>query len=302
MLVSFTSVTSAAESSDKCVRTNEGHDGWFDQTHNYLTEVFCKPAAWFDSFYENDRVDEEIRPGTRVRWRNDLVYSEGGKWGSTTKISAKFRLPKATDRIRLVFESKEEQTLGDLSPESEVEDEARTDLGILYEMFESPRAKFSIRVRLKPKLTLRYRYTLPTSKTFITQFTQEIFRDETVNGFTSRVDFEKRLTEKFILRWSNAGTIAEDFDGTEWSTALTLFQRLTAKSALSYEGSIDGVSEPVAIESNYRLGLRYRRNFYRKWLFYELVPEVTWPLDFVDNTREDEWAFVFRLEVRFDSF
>jgi hypothetical protein len=163
----------------------------------------------------------------------------------------------------------------------------------------SARASLSFRIKLSPSYTLRYRYNLPITDTFITRFTEELFHRDSASGHSTRLDFEKRLSVNFVLRQSNKGTRAENIDGTDWETGLVLFQRLSDVSALSYESSAVGVTEPDDYVTNSRLGVRYRRNFFRKWLFYELVPAVNWPRPLVADVRKPVWEFMFRLEVNF---
>ena len=49
-----------------------------DDVHIYLNESFCNPAVWFDSFFSDERIDEEVRPGSNLRWQNDYIEDEFG--------------------------------------------------------------------------------------------------------------------------------------------------------------------------------------------------------------------------------
>ena len=92
---------------------------------------------------------------------------------------------------------------------------------------------------------------------------------------------------------------SEIYQGRKWASSLVLYQHLSDKSAFSYESSTSSVSEPEKYTTNTRLGVRYRQNFYRKWLFYELVPAVNWPRPLVTDVRNEAWEFMFRLEINF---
>jgi hypothetical protein len=74
---------------------------------------------------------------------------------------------------------------------------------------------------------------------------------------------------------------------------------LSPKDAISYDVSALVVNRPSRVAQNYRVGTRYRRNFHRPWLFLELEPEITWPLD-ENNTRRSIKAFTFLIEVQFE--
>ncbi len=252
---------------------------------------------WFDSFFSDERIDENVRAGTRVRWQNDYVLTEGGIWQYTSNVRASFKLPKTKKNINLIFESEEEDRLDDVVPNTK--EEVKADLGLLYELTKSKRAKLSVRVKLSPSITFRYRYQLPITETFTTRFTQEWYRRDNIDGTTSRIDFEKKLNDHFFVRQSNTVMHSEAYQGEEWSGSLVLYQHLSDKSALSYESSVQGITDPDTYTKNTRLGVRYRTNFYRKWLFYEVVPAMNWNKELITDEREKAWEVLFRLEVNF---
>ncbi len=280
------------------------HKTWLDKAHAYLNTKFCEPAIWFDSFFATDRTDEENRAGTTIRWRNDFRLIESQGFEFKTRFNASVQLPKTTRKLKIVFESDERDDLEDIAPSTGEEVQDR--LGLRYEFVKSANSNLNVRVNLRPSVTLRYRFTYPFSDRSLTRITQEIFRRKSVNGARTRLDFEKSFDLTNLLRWTNEATVKEDIDGAELITGLVFFQQVNDISALSYEASIRGITEPNTYASNYRLGLRYRLNFYRDWLFADLVPEVNFPKirDEVSNTlleRKTELAFMFRLEMFFDN-
>ena len=285
------------EEATVCEKLRGESDSWYDEVHTYLSIQFCEPSVWFDSFFSDERVDEEVRAGTRVRWQNDYVLTEGGVWAYTSDVHASFKLPKVKESINLIIEGEEDETLQDVVPSKE--EETKGKLGLLYEVTKSKRASFSVRLKLSPSINLRYRYQYPVSETFTTRFTQELFRRDNADGARSRIDFEKKLHDNFFLRQSNSVTHSESFDGKEWASSLVLYQHLTDKSALSYESGISGVTKPDRFTKNARLGVRFRQNFYRKWLFYEIAPAVNWSKPLITDERTPIWEILFRLEINF---
>ena len=274
----------------------EGEE-WFDDVHRYLSVQFCQPSVWFDSFFSDPRVFEEPRAGTSVRWQNDYTLTKGGAWKYASNVSASFKLPKAKKSLHIVFEGDEEEHLRDVLPADR--EQAKGDLGLLYAITKSDRVNFSVRLKLSPSITFRYRYQWPVTDTFTTRFTQEWFRRDNADGRTSRLDFEKKLYDNFFLRQSNSVTHSESFLGEEWDHSLVLYQRLTDKSAISYESSITRVTSPETFTTNTRQGIRYRQNIHRKWLFYEIAPAYNWPRAQVTDERQRTWEILFMLEVNF---
>lgn len=282
-----------------CSRKTPIEDTYIDTTHSYLTSWFCEPANWFDNFFADERLYEEGHAGTKLRWRNDLVFTEYASPEYITTVSASLLLPKISKHLKLVFDSEEQGDLADVIPGDT--DNTRGSLSFLYDFLDSQKANLSLRLRFTPSITLRYRYTHPINETLLTRFTQNIFREDGTFGTNSRLDIDKTIDNKNAVRWSNQLEIIEDTDGLEWLSALVVFHRINDSSALSYEASITGETRPFDLVTDYRLGIRYRRNFHRSWLFYELVPDITWPREFIADDRRPVFAFITRLEVYFES-
>ena len=291
---------------EHCDRTKdqrEYDDTWYDVTHDYVNMTFCEPAAWFDDFFGSDRVMEEV-PGTYVRWQNDFIYNEEEGFSFKTNLRFSVELPKITTRLKLTFDSDEDQALQDVAPGGQAEATTNT-LGLRFDVKDTDRHNFNISANLKPRIRLRYRYALPLTDTFLFRFTQEVQREKSVNGALTRIDFEKAFLPSHLLRATTEGRVAEDFEGVDWLQTLVLYQRLSRKASISYEGSVIGITEPESMITNYRLGIRYRRNIHRDWLFFEITPDMTWPITLSEDrtevvTERRSVASIFvRLEVHF---
>ena len=289
-----------------CDRTQDSHEylpSWYDSSHAVMNTVFCEPALWFDSFFGSDRVLEETG-GTYVRWRNDIVQTEGQGTKFTTNLNFSVELPRISQRLQLTFEGDEDQELQDVLPGGETEDSTNS-LGFRLDVKDTARSKFNISVSAKPRIRARYRYTFPLSNESLIRFTQEIQNEKGVNGARTRLDFEKAFLPVKLFRATTEGFIAEDFSGVDWSQAFSLFQRLSKKSSVSYEAGIVGITEPDSLVTNYRLGIRYRQNIHRDWLFFEITPDISWPLELsedretVVNDRHSLMSIIVRLEVHF---
>jgi hypothetical protein len=101
----------AVEEKVTCAELTSESDAWYDVTHTFLSTQFCEPAAWFDDFFSSPRLEDEVRPGSRVRWRNDFVQKEYKGVIHVTTLTAKFRLPKAKKSLHLVFEGERKKQL-----------------------------------------------------------------------------------------------------------------------------------------------------------------------------------------------
>jgi len=289
-----------------CDRTHDSHDhdpSWYDSTHAVMNTVFCEPALWFDSFYGSDRVIQEVG-GTYVRWRNDFIQNEEQGFRFRTNLNFSIELPKISQRLKLTFEGDEDPELQDVLPGDQTPQDSNT-LGFRFDVKDTDRSKFNINISAKPRIRARYRYTYPVSDQFLIRFTQEIQNEEGVNGARTRFDFEKAMPPAKLFRATTEGFVSEEFNGVDWSQAFSLFQRLSQKSSVSYETSAVGITKPETLVTNYRVGIRYRLNIHRDWLFFEVTPDVTWPITLSEDRetivtdRRSVMSIIVRLEIHF---
>ena len=278
---------------------------WYDHTQLYMNSAFCEPALWFDNFFATDRVFEEVSAGTYVRWRNEFTQDEEEGFSFDMGLNASVELPYFSDRLRLTFESEdvEDEQLQDVAPGTTASN--TNTLSLRLDVAESDRSKISVSVTPTPRIRVRYRYTYPFTDTINLRLTQEAQNRKGVNSGRTQVDIEKQIVRGLLFRASTEGQYAENFDGVDWLQAFVLYHRLSRKASLAYELSANGITEPQTKAINYRAGIRFRKNFHRPWLFYEIAPEYTWPTT-LDASRENvlipqrsKWLLFFRLEVHF---
>ena len=290
-----------ADPCDRGLDTYDYETSWYDETQIYVNSRFCEPALWFDNFFGNDRIFLEGAAGTYIRWRNDFSYDEVEDFKFNTDISFSIELPGLEDRLRLTFESDEDEQLRDIAPGSD--QESTSSLGLQLDVTENARSKFNVSISLSPRIRLRYRYTYPVYETVILRLTQELQREKAVHSSRTLIDFEKLFKNQLFFRSTSEGKLSEEFNGINWLQAFVLYQRVNKKTSLSYETSANGITEPLTLITNYRVAVRFRKNFHRRWLFYEISPELTWPVSFdVDEQltdRHSKWLIFFRLEVHF---
>ena len=178
-------------------------------------------------------------------------------------------------------------------------------LGVRYDFFTWLRSLVSIdtgiriNIPLDPFVRVRYQYTIPFADVYLARFSETaIWRYVEHFDETTQLDLERKLDTFRLLRWSNYTTYTEGTAGIKWTTGISLLEELSPKSALSIDTSMWGVNHPEWTIDNYRVGTRYRRNFYRHWLFFEIEPEVTWPKK-ANGHRDPRFAITFLIEVQF---
>ena len=305
---------------DPCATIKVAGETWLDQTHDFVDREICQPAVYFDSFFGWDHVLEDVRPGTFVKWRTSARWTEGNSVRYVGSLYFRYELPnvhRLLKRARLVLESRSQEDKFKIQPGQPVDPGFDPDTGnragsvavqtdlftYLYSL-----ARFDMGVKLHwpldPFARFRYQYTKPFGEVYLVRFQQiALFRYIEHFSETTQIDLERKFTKFTFIRWGNYVTYTEGTAGVTWNTGVSLITQLTPKSAISYDTSMWGVSHPGWHTQNYRIGILYRKNFYRRWLFFELAPEVTWPQDASQagyaSKKNSVYALMATLEVQF---
>lgn len=280
---------------DLC-HSQQDHSHLLDKAFHYLNTKFCQPALWFDNFFVDERADEDGRAGTVVRWYNDFSYIENEGYQFKTKLRFRLHLPKATKRLKLVFESDEKDDLTELLPSTR--SDAEETLGLRYDWYSEAKQSFNIKVTARPGIEARYRYTYPFSDDTLARITQKIYQKKRLTGESTQLDIDHSLNPTFLLRWTNLATYEDDIKGWNLGSGVTLFQHISDKQAINYQASISGTNRPYHYLENTRIAISYRQNIWRDWLYYEIRPEYNWKEE-PDVERYQEAMVTLRFELLF---
>ena len=272
---------------------------WLDDLHAYVNNGVYDSAVWFDNFFSEDRSEEESLAGTFIRYRLDFILNEGESLDLKRRLHFDVKLPRAEDKLRLVFTSEKTDELSEIKARDIADSGYRQgSLKLRYNAVEKLLENFSINIGWID-LTLRYRYLHPFNETTSARFTQTGFWDND-DGFggTTRLDLECWPKKTRLLRWSTSSKYAEETRGLEWASALTYFEQISPRNGLTFNIGLSGITEPESEIDNYNISCSFRRNFYRRWLFYEIRPEYNWPLQ-EDGIRDSLWRITLRFEIQF---
>lgn len=292
-----------------CRDDEDRPQNWLDLTHSYVNRQLCEPAAWFDGFFGDPRAYDETPVGTFFRLRNSLQWDQRDGWTAGVRVRANVQLPRASERLRLLITSDDDLS-GDFDQRSGFdEDEDQTRLGLRFIASASARAQFdvdgTVRVAsgsLNPRLRGRYRYVRGLSASTLARATQAVFWERAEGfGTTSRLDWEWLPNRDSLLRVTGEGTYSEESEGVDWRSSVTGFRQLSPKTALRAEVGAFGYTSPSFEAEEYFVAVRYRRQFLRPWLFFEVQPEHAWPLESVGGERRSDWRLRFTVEIQFEN-
>ena len=125
----------------------------------------------------------------------------------------------------------------------------------------------------------------------------ETFRWRTDDGFESitTLDFERDVAENLFYRTTLKGKWNQDKDDYRYEITPQLFQRLDPKRVLKYEYVTQFNSTNDHQWDNFIFRVTYRQRIWRKWLFFEISPQVSFP-------ESEDYDFTPGIRFRIETF
>jgi len=262
-----------------------------DVLHGSMTRGFLASALWLDSFFGDERYTSEVN-----RSYFKVTYQRLNETWDWTRYRPDYELrlvlPQLRKQTRLVFssdfrgegEDPATDTITALPPAAPKDRQVDTSLQFFLPAPE--RHSTSVRAGVKYSsgeiayyLGPRYRYLLPLDGwTF--RFTQDVVWG-TVKGWESKttLDLERPVAGDLFFRASTEGTWSADVNGYAYFMSLLLRQPLDPKRALEYEEINYFHTVPTDELNEVKLVVRYRQQFWRNWLYFELAPQLRFPRD-----------------------
>ena len=276
-------------------------DEWIDRFQQGFYTGVCGAATWFDGLFGNPRFEQDSND-TFGRVALFETWDDRDGLDTRLRLRARLALPAMRDRLRLTLGRGDERELVEGRPSNtenplppsfrRVNDEAWL-LGLGYSRQEGLENgfDFGLGVRLRfpvdPYLRGTYRHNFIFDESTMLRFRETLFwRDTRGFGSTTQLSLDRLLTSELLLRWNNSGTVAEDTEGLDWGSSVTLFQSLGDRRALSYTVLVRGETAADVGLQDYGVDLRYRQRLYRRWLFVEFATSLTWPRETLDERRK----------------
>lgn len=278
---------------------------WLDSGHGYVTSRADDLTRWFDSYFGSTEADQNVA-SSRLRLR--VTAEEDEREGTNFRVSVggKVNLPQISKRLDLVFRG--DDPADDINGQEDLS-QSPVALQLQVGKREGTRHRFDLTLGVGsggPKPGARYRYAIDFNDKNSLQFTERVqyeFDDGVIS--TSRLVLDHQLANDALLRSYSRVLWGEATDGVEASSSLQWIKfwqrrpptsRGTDERGLMVYGEVSGQTEPYDYVSNYRVGFRYRRQTYRRYLFLEFEPSYNWRVD----EPYDERAGAWKVEVRFE--
>lgn len=256
-----------------------------DRSQYVISESIDDFARWLDSFFDDERIVTEDA-STRLRVSQGVLFEQGERFRLKTRLNVKFNVPHFKNRLKLFVA--DENTNADNNP---VIDEIGLDetgeeaeLGLQYFAKASDRQNLSLTTGVKlDSLEVfagpRYRRTVRLNGWQL-RFTQR-FRWFTRRGWESgtRLDLENLLGRSLLFRQTIEGRWRKEDEGYRYEVSPTLIQPLRNRNGLEYRWGNAFRTRPNHRFEESVLRVRYRQQVWRRWLFYEVAPQLAFRND-----------------------
>ena len=277
---------------------------WMDTGHGLVTERADDLTQWFDAYFGGgDSEDTEAYSRLRLRVSNEWDERLGND--VRFRLGGKVNLPQISKRLDLVFQG--DDPLNDINGEQD-ESQSRVALELKVNRFEDSDVDFKLTLGVGsngPKPGVKFTYQRDLSERNSLRFIERVqFDAGDGTTSTSRLLFDHQIDDQKLIRSYSRALYGSSTDGLELSTSLQWINFWNADRAnggptergLMVYGEVWGATEPYDYVSNYKLGVRFRRQTYRDYLFIEFEPSYNWRVDEPYDSREGAW----RVDLRFE--
>jgi hypothetical protein len=290
-----------------------------DRTQQTVYTVVNSTSNWFDGFFGSAALDtaaDEDAQVTRGLLALGLRYDEVDELDSTVRFRARFPLRALKRRTRLLLgrgdtddlvDGTETETLNTLP--DQFSDFADDDwlLGLGYRQRSGLKNGFdfgigaSIRSSgLDPYVRATYRWNGFYGDDVFWRLRPRVYwQEQRGEGASLTSIFDYVVNPRWLLRsWTTLKSDKEVL-GMGWRAELLAYQSIDDDTAFAYRAfGIGETNKPVELQ-DYGVELRYRRRILRRWLFLELSAGVSWPREFIEETRESNIGVGVELEMQF---
>jgi hypothetical protein len=118
-------------------------------------------------------------------------------------------------------------------------------------------------------------------------------------GTTTRINVDRIMSDRFLLRWSTLGKYTDETIGLEWYTQLTLFQTIGQRTGLAWQAQVEGATDNEVELTRRALRLIMRRQINPDGLILELRGGIAWPRRKLTEEREATPEVGIAIEMQF---
>lgn len=258
-----------------------------DLFHRIVCERLVSSANWLDSFFRDERSEiEENTSYMRLRLSTFFEKGEGPK--SDARLRLRLVLPELQDKLYIMVSGEQdkdkniaEDPLIDKTSEIDEDSERNFNLSLRYFVRKARDMNFSLKIGARVNSFSPIFYAGPRYRrtkhigSWLIRFTQEVqyFSGDGWECCT-RFDFDRLFKKDMFFRTRTEGCWFEEEYGYFYEIRFSIFQKVDEDRALQYSWSNYFETRPEHCLDQTLLNITYRQRFWRKWLFFEIGPQL----------------------------
>lgn len=284
---------------------------YVDAERDFLSEKFVNLTRNLDSFFADDRNYQESN-NSLVQLDLVRVAGYGGDRKFVLSGRAKLDLPSTQKRFHLLLETNPDKNVtgeavqNQTTPVNKVVAPESYSAAVRYEKSKEQERPWHLSsdlgvkfqgIHINPFARARGSYAV-TVNDWRVKAAETVFWFNTIGaGETTQLDVERILSEPMLFRATSNVTWLNDKQNFDLRQDFSIYQNLNERSALLYQASAIGVSNPQWQLNAYVALMQYRYRLHKQWVFLEVSPQVHFPKP--DNFKANP-ALYFRLEMLLD--
>jgi hypothetical protein len=289
-------------------------EAFLDATRRRLWETLCSANLWFDGLFGEHRNPENARD-VSGRIEVSAIGNRVEGYKVRSRIDVNYELPNLEHRWNAFigrgsdandFIQDRRKGLGLRSQFLDVETDERWLAGLGYSLPGSYQRSIDFRVGgsggREPEVFAQGRFRrnwIVDERNLVHLREAAFWTNRQGFGVTAGVDYDRYLRRSLLARWGTIGTYSEDTHGVNWRSALVLYNDLTGRRAIAYEGFVRGETDAPVPLSEYGARIVYRQALTRQWLFGEIVFGYSWPRLRLEDRRGGATTFGVGLDLGF---
>lgn len=280
-----------------------------DAPRDYVSEKFVGFVSSIDRFFGDDRHYQEANDSV---FQLDLtrVMGYGGERKFVLSGRAKVHLPVAEQKLHFIIESDPDKN-SSVDPKQAQsppfrQPTAPQSYGAALRFMKAEAERWNVSV--DGGLQFHGLSTTPFARTrasmgmsldqWRAKLSESVFWFNTIGvGETTQLDFERPVSETTLFRATSIAAWLNNTQNFDLRQDFIFFRKLDERTAMQYQVSVIGKSQPVTQVTDYVLLVLYRYRLHREWVYFEVSPQLHFPKE--RNYRSSP-ALSLRLEMLFD--
>lgn len=269
---------------------------FLESARNLFADRVNLAANQLDSFFATERADDELGRSF-IRLRSQYFLRDGEKSDFENQYRINLKLPSLEKKFRYDFDKDKKKKNKDNTNKENKSDPDNPSGFFNGWTFNSD---IGVVAAIPPKLVTRARLRKNfNTGAFIHRFAEQLTHITDESGLIeeTELDSDHVIKSNLIFRFVNYKRWQVLKKDVSTNHGPTLLHRFSENDAFNYGLTTQTIlNNGTWYLSNYRAAINYRRNLYRQWVYFDVIPGVDFP-------KERSWRktpfITFQLEVLF---